>query len=263
MKLGERLVHQLKREVENIGVRVVNKSQWPVAEVKGTGKLLPESEKVLAGARGAAARFALNHPEAVVKQLNPGGLLALQNPQAAENAFHEQLAQPCLPDDYQDSGKPAAERQLGVIEYQQDDSRIAQMEVTYGIKLKPKILTKNGNPVSVYDYVRPDGKVIGAPVMPVEEGWRPVRVPDIAGAIAAKEADKLINTLGLVDATKGEGISGHQAVLRTAIVNYAAVHEIGLSADFTKFVVEAFMFSEEHPELRGEEVIPALLKRKK
>ena len=266
MKLSERVIHRLKARIENIWVHIPIQS-GPVSEVKGKGRIVAESEKFLSGARGAIARFALNHPEAVIKKLNPNDSLALQNPSGLEQAFHQNWAKKLKPGDYDDPSEPKAEGQLGVIEFQENDSRIKYIEETYGLQpggIGPKILTdETGKPVSVWDYIRQDGQVVGAKIMPAQEGWRQVRVPDIAGAIAAKGTQDLIAGLGLVDGTQPEAIFGRQAVLRTAVVNYAEDNKIGLSTEFAEFVVSAFILLAEYPELSGRDIIPAVLKQKK
>jgi hypothetical protein len=265
-------VHRLKVGIENIGVEIPVQTEPVSGVIQGEGEILPrpnraETLKILGrGSRRAVMRFAQDYPERVVKALNPDDLPALQNPPAAEKAFHQQFAKKRQPGDYDDHFVPVEEREIGFIPYQPGgDPRIKYLMETYGLsEIKPKVLTDEaGKSVSVEDYARSGGEVVGNLVIPFEEVERTVRVPDIAGAIGAKNAERVIAALGLVDTTRPEAISGRQAVMRTAIVNYAEANEIGLSPDFIKFTVNAFLFLAEHPELRGGEVIPALLKQKK
>lgn len=265
MKLGERVVHRLKSRIENIGI-VIPKSDGPASEVvRGKGHVLSHLVRendlgALGGRKQALTQYALLHPDELLDQIN------LPDPKKAEAAFHDQLAKKRQPSDYDDHFVPVEEREIGIIPYQPGgDPRIKYFKNIYGLpEIKPKVLIdKAGKPVYVKDYARLNGEVVGNLAIPFEEVERPVRVPDIAGAIAVKGTQELIARLGLADNTKPEAIFGRQAVLRTAIVNYAEANEIGLSPDFIKFTVNAFLFLAEHPELQGGEVIPALLKQKK
>src|SRR3989339_27843 len=160
MKLVERMVHRLKVGIENIGV-VIPETNGPISQViKGKGRVLP-------------------HPKAV------------------EEAFHQQMAQPCPPDGHQDYLTPLAEKRLGIVEFQPDDPRIKYLEETYKLdsgSIRPRILLdEEGEQVKVWDWVRPDEKIAGAPEFPPQAEWRVVEVPDIAGAMAAKGARQLID----------------------------------------------------------------------
>lgn len=275
MKLGEGLVHQLKRAIENIGVKIPAQT-GPVSEViRGKGTILsrPERAETLrvfgTGSRRAVMRFVFNHPEEVVNALNPKEeeLQALRDPKAAEAAFHEQRARKLKenwnPGDYFDSSVPIEERERGVIPYQPDDDRIADFEAKYGIKVKPKNLVQGGKPVLIVDYVRPDGRVSGSALVPVETAPRTVLVPDIARAIGEKNAKDVIALLGLVDTTRPEAVSSRQAAVRTAVVGAAGEQAMGLTPNLVKFTVQAFSSAAENPELPAKQVVSALLKPKK
>lgn len=275
MKLGEGLVHQLKRAIENIGVKIPART-GPISEkIKGSGEILPRPGRAAtlrvfgAGSRRAVMRFACQHPDRVVQALNPKEkeLQALRDPLAAEAAFHDQKARKLKkgwkPGDYFDSSVPIEERKDGVIPYQPDDDRIADLEAKYGINVKPKNLVQGGKPVSIFDYVRPDGRVSGSALVPVEEAWRTVLVADIAGAIGAKNAERVIALLGLVDTTKPEATSNRQAVVRTAVVEAAGKQAMGLTPELVMFTVQAFLSAAKNSESPAKEVISALLKPKK
>lgn len=274
MKLGERLVHRLKSTIENFGVKIPPQT-GPISKViKGRGQILPrpEAETLRAfgtGPRRAVMRFAVNHPERVVNALNPKEeeRQALSDPGAAEMAFHQQLAQKLRenwrPGDFIDSSISIEERELGFIPYQPDDRRIKNLEAAYKIKIGPKILVQKGKPVSVFDYVRPDDKVFGSALVPVETASRPVYVPDIAGVLGRKNAGDVIALLGLVDSTRGEAVSSRQAQVRQAVVDAVGKQAMGLTPELVTFTVQAFLSAAESPESPAKTVVSSLLKPKK
>lgn len=262
---------RIKKAIENIGVKIPAQTN-PISEViSGSGEILPrprrpETLRIFgAGSRRAMMRFALQHPERVVKALNPADLDALREPLATEAAFHQQWAEKVSSDAPQDFLTPKAERVFGIIEFKPDDRRIEFMEKQYGLeRIKPKISTdQSGRPVMVEDLVRSEGRIAGGPDMPVEIAPRTVFVPDIAGAIGAKNAKTVIAALGLVDPTKGEETSVRQAAVRQAVVEAAGEQAMGLTPKFVKFTVQAFLSAAENPELRAREVVSALFNPKK
>ncbi|GEM_PF-5782713 len=264
--LFKEIAMKVRGKIENIGV-VIPESSGPVSEVvSGKGRVLPhparkETLAVLgSGRQRALIGYALLHPEALIGQIN------FPDPKAVEAAFHQQLAQLCPPDGYQDYLTPLAEKQLGVIEFQQDDSRIKNLEKTYKLEpgsIRPRILTdEKGDPVSVWDWVRPDEKIAGAPEFPPKAEWRTVEVPDIAGVMAAKGTQQLIDRLGLVDRSKPESIFSRQAAVKNAVIQFAAKGEIGVSPDLLEITVAAFMFSAEHPEIAGSDTVSRMIQNR-
>ena len=266
MKLVERMVHRLKVGIENIGV-VIPETNGPISQViKGKGRVLPHPDRkatltVLgSGRQRALIGYAILHPEALIGQIN------LPDPKAVEAAFHQQMARRCPPDGYQDYLTPLAEREMGVIEFQSDDERIQHLEETYqldpGSIMSRILLDKEGEQVKVWDWVRPDEKVAGAPEFPPQAEWRTVEVPDIAGAMAAKGAQRLIDRLGLVDRAQSESIFSRQAAVKNAVIQFAAKGEIGLSPDLLGFTVSAFMFAAEHPEISGSDTVSRMIQNR-
>lgn len=262
----------IRRAIENIGVEIPVQT-GPISEViSGKGRILPHPARqgtlrVLgSGRQRALIGYAILHPEAVIDKLNPDGLSALIDPQAVEDAFHEQLARPCLPDKYQDYLTPLAEKQLGVIEFQPDEPRVQNLEKLYRLmpgSIRPKaLIDEEGKPVQVWDWVRPDGKRVGAPEFPPQAEWRAVEVPDISGAMAAKGAQELIDILGLVDKSQPFSIFRRQADVKDAVVQFAVEGKIGLSPDLLGLTVAAFMFAAEHPEIAGSDTISKMIKNR-
>lgn len=278
MKIVEAAVQSakvmVKRTVENIGVEIPAQT-GPISKVRGKGTILPRPQRAEtlrvfgSGPRRAMMRLAFNHPEKVVNALNPKEkeLQALQDPSAAEAGFHDQFARKLAdnwePGDDVDDSIPWEERVRGFVPYQPDDPRIADFEAKYGIEVKPKNLVQDGRPVSVFDYVRPNGRVSGAALVPVEEAWRTVLVPDIARAIGEKNAEQVIALLELVDTTRPEAISGRQAAVRKEVIEAAGKRAMGLTPELVTFTAQAFLSAAENPELPAKQVVSALLKPKK
>jgi len=266
MKLVERMVHRLKVGIENIGV-VIPETNGPISQViKGKGRVLPHPDRkatltVLgSGRQRALIGYAILHPEALIGQIN------LPDPKAVEEAFHQQMAQPCPPDGHQDYLTPLAEKRLGIVEFQPDDPRIKYLEETYKLdsgSIRPRILLdEEGEQVKVWDWVRPDEKIAGAPEFPPQAEWRVVEVPDIAGAMAAKGARQLIDRLGLVDRAQSDSIFSRQAAVKNAVIQFAAKGEIGLSPDLLGFTVSAFMFAADHPEISGSDTVSIMIQNR-